>query len=74
MVVRPGARSIGHGSGSVRNGVRCPLERQAYVDEGSNRLDAIVVLGVVEKVSLAALVRGMPLEDVELWLPRIPGP
>ena len=74
MVVGPGPRGAGHGPGSVHHGVRCPLERQAYVDEGGDGLDAIVVLSVVEKVSLAALVCGMPLEDVELWLPRTPGP
>jgi hypothetical protein len=43
------------------------LEGQADVDERRNGLDAVVVLGVVEKVALAALVRGMPFEDVELW-------
>jgi hypothetical protein len=30
-----------------------PLEREAYVDEGSYRLHAIVVLRVVEEKSLA---------------------
>jgi hypothetical protein len=43
------------------------LERQTDVDERSNGLDAVVVLRVVEEIALAALVRGMPFEDVELW-------
>jgi hypothetical protein len=31
-------------------------------------LDAVVVLGMVEKEALAALVGGMPFKNVELWL------
>jgi hypothetical protein len=45
-----------------------PLEGKADVDERGQRLDAGVVLRMVEKVPLAALICRMPLEDVELRL------
>ena len=42
------------------------MERQGDVDEGADGLDAIVVLGVVEEVALAALVGGVPFENVKV--------
>jgi len=45
------------------------LEGKANVDEGGDSLDTIVVLGVVEEESLAALVCWMPFENVELRRP-----
>jgi hypothetical protein len=42
------------------------LEGKADVDEGGNGLDALVVLGMVQKISLAALVCWVPFEDVKL--------
>lgn len=74
VAVSARTRCVRHGTGRVDDGGRGPLEGQADVDEGCDGLDAIVVLGVVEEEALAALVRGMPLEDVKLGLPRIGGP
>jgi hypothetical protein len=42
------------------------LEGKADVDEGGDGLDAMVMLGMVQKESLAALVCWMPFEDVKL--------
>jgi hypothetical protein len=42
------------------------LEREADVDERRYDLDRVIVLSMVEEVALAALVRWMPVEDVEL--------
>ena len=36
------------------------------VDERGDGLDGVAMLGVVEEVALAALVFGVPFEDVEL--------
>lgn len=47
-----------------------PLERQADVDEGANSLHAVVVLSMVEEIALAALVRGVPVENVKVRLRR----
>lgn len=46
--------------------MRGPLEWKADVDESCYDLYCVVVLGMVEEVALAALVRWMPVEDVEL--------
>jgi hypothetical protein len=46
--------------------ILCPLERQTNVDEGGECLDETAVLCVIEKVLLAALVRWIPIEDVEI--------
>lgn len=48
----------------------CPLEWQADVDEGANGLYAVIVLSMVEEVALAALIRRVPVEDVEVRLGR----
>lgn len=47
--------------------MRRPLEGKADVDERRYYLDGVVVLGVVQEVALATLVRRVPIEDVELW-------
>ena len=36
------------------------------VDEGGDGLDLGTVLGMIEKVSLAGLISGVPFEDIEL--------
>ena len=52
--------------GGAHNWIWGPLIRQAYVYKGGNGLYWVFVLGVVEEVLLAALVRGVPVEDIEL--------
>ena len=42
------------------------LVGQVDIDESGYGLDGMGVLGVVEKVALAGLIFGVPLEDVEL--------
>lgn len=49
----------------------CPLKWEAYVDESSDDLYCVVVLGMIEKVALAALVGRMPVKDVELRRRRL---
>lgn len=44
----------------------CPLEWEAYVDECSDSLDAVVVLCVVQEEPLAGLVRRVPFENIKL--------
>lgn len=54
----------------AHDGTGCPLGWQADVDESRDGLDAIFVLGMVEEESLAPLICGMPLEDIELLCPH----
>ena len=63
MVVVCGGESR---EGRVRACVLDALEGEADVDEGGDGLDGITVLGVVGKISLTALVFGVPFEDVKL--------
>ena len=42
------------------------MERKADIDKSSHNLDCVVMLGMIEEVSLAALVCGMPVENIEL--------
>ena len=42
------------------------MKGEADVDESSHNLDCIVMLGMIKEVSLAALIRGMPVKNIEL--------
>ena len=42
------------------------MEGQADVDEGAHGLHAVLVLSMVEEIALAALVCGVPVEDVKV--------
>jgi hypothetical protein len=53
LVVCCGARAMRQRSGRVHKRVLCPLEGEAYVDQGSYGLDAVVVLCMVEEKPLA---------------------
>lgn len=69
-VVSGGARGMRQRARGAEQRVLRPLEGQADVDEGAHGLDAIVVLGVVEEVALAALVCGVPFENVKVRFGR----
>ena len=60
--------SVGWNLGAVDG--RTPLAGQLDVDQSCHSLYAAVMLGVVEEVSLTALVRRMPIEDVKLRIAR----
>lgn len=51
--------------GRAHEGILGPLAGQANVDEGTDSLDSVVVLGMVEEEALAALICRMPVKDVE---------
>lgn len=53
-------------AGGTHDGIGRPLERETDVDQSGYDLHCVVMLGMVEEVSLAALVCRMPVEDVEL--------
>lgn len=57
-------------SRGVHEGALGPLERETDVNKRAYGLHTIVVLGVVEEIPLAALVGGMPFEDIKVWFGR----
>jgi len=46
--------------------MRCPLKGEADVDKRSYSLHAGIMLCMVKEVLLAALIGGMPFEDIEM--------
>lgn len=46
--------------------MRLPLERQENVDEGGKRLNKRLILSVIQEVALAALMFGIPRNDIKL--------
>lgn len=48
--------------------IREPLEREADVDQCTKSLCTGFVLGMVEKISLAALIGRVPVYNVEVWV------
>lgn len=64
-------RSLRHGRrrhrrGRVEDRIGLTLKGQADVEKGRQRLYRLTMLRVIEKVSLAALISRIPLEDVEI--------